>query len=522
MNYFRCGIALPKTHTATKIDVAKTPLATFESNVSGLYIPEILAYIQATQEGSGDPYPAGGGKNKCNATVRAQVLDAGITSQVYEDNRIVASGTSTGNGDIGVNLSSDLVLSSGTTYTLSLTGTNTRTASLNVYFRVKGGNYTSPKRMAVNQNSISFSDLDGTFDRILLRTSNTQSITLDAKLMVEQGSSATSYAPYSNIRPISGVSSVDTTVCGVNLFDGKFYAGGSYNSNVGKDYSEIAEEAVTTITEGSYSINVSAWGGIGFLSRDFGSQTGTVVHISGSTTAPSPRMSLYTLDKNKVVMRKTTYGTNRTTFDYNVTLADGEVYVFLWVATADAGTVTVTNIQCEFGSATTSYELPTGTTATTALGGTYYGGYLNVTTGLLTVTKALFDLGSVNYTYNSTHGFFYTNMPAASADNIIGGRDGMSDIYKLYQGNLAGFKLTDNTFTYNNSSIGGAKTIGIRDTYTTDPDVFKTRVIGHYVIYELATPQTVQLTPAEITQLFGQNNVFCSSGDVAVKYWKID
>ena len=56
MNYFRCGGGR-STHTATKITVAKTPLATFESNVSGLNLAETIAYIVATQAGSGTPSP---------------------------------------------------------------------------------------------------------------------------------------------------------------------------------------------------------------------------------------------------------------------------------------------------------------------------------------------------------------------------------------------------------------------------------------------------------------------------------
>lgn len=166
-------------------------------------------------------------------------------------------------------------------------------------------------------------------------------------------------------------------------------------------------------------------------------------------------------------------------------------------------------------------DTSTPTVHTINLGGTYYVGEYNARTGLLTVTHGVVDLGSVNFSFNSTHGFFYTNMPADSADNIIGGRDGMSDIYKLYQGNFAGFKLTDSSFTYNNSSIGGAKTIGIRDTYTTDTDVFKTRVTGHYVIYELATPTTVQVPPCPLDSLNGVNNIWADTGDITeLKYLK--
>ena len=38
------------------------------------------------------------------------------------------------------------------------------------------------------------------------------------------------------------------------------------------------------------------------------------------------------------------------------------------------------------------------------------------------------------------------------------------------------------------------------------------------IVYELATPQTIQLSPQEIHALLGQNNVWADSGPVAVTY----
>ena len=39
------------------------------------------------------------------------------------------------------------------------------------------------------------------------------------------------------------------------------------------------------------------------------------------------------------------------------------------------------------------------------------------------------------------------------------------------------------------------------------------------IIAELATPQTIQLTPQEVALLKGQNNLWCDSGDTAVTYY---
>lgn len=56
--------------------------------------------------------------------------------------------------------------------------------------------------------------------------------------------------------------------------------------------------------------------------------------------------------------------------------------------------------------------------------------------------------------------------------------------------------------------------IVIKDTNYTDKDTFKSAVGGYYLRYELATPITVQLTPTQVEQLLGQNNVWADTGDV--------
>ena len=41
---------------------------------------------------------------------------------------------------------------------------------------------------------------------------------------------------------------------------------------------------------------------------------------------------------------------------------------------------------------------------------------------------------------------------------------------------------------------------------------------NHVICYELATPQTYQLTPQQIDTLKGQNNITATSGQVSVTY----
>lgn len=94
--------------------------------------------------------------------------------------------------------------------------------------------------------------------------------------------------------------------------------------------------------------------------------------------------------------------------------------------------------------------------------GTVYGGTLNVTTGVLTVT----------------HGYIAS---------------------------------------YNNETLS-SKWISDRDVYASGT----TPTIGAEVVYELATSQTVQLTSTEVLTLLGENNIFADCGDIENVTYRAD
>ena len=47
---------------------------------------------------------------------------------------------------------------------------------------------------------------------------------------------------------------------------------------------------------------------------------------------------------------------------------------------------------------------------------------------------------------------------------------------------------------------------------------FKAAMSGVQLAYKLATPQTYQLTPTEVTALLGDNTIWADTGDVTVTY----
>ena len=153
-----------------------------------------------------------------------------------------------------------------------------------------------------------------------------------------------------------------------------------------------------------------------------------------------------------------------------------------------------------------------------ALGGTYYGGTLDVTTGVLTVTHKRVDLGSLTWalwTGDSSGHTFVTTLNDRKYDtyNAV-----VSSPLSILESTASAW-ITILTYDkkvflpYNNSV-----SLLIRDEDYSDKGVFKTAMSGKYLTYELATPVTVQLTPTAVTARAGDNNVYSDTGDTSVQF----
>lgn len=143
---------------------------------------------------------------------------------------------------------------------------------------------------------------------------------------------------------------------------------------------------------------------------------------------------------------------------------------------------------------------------------TVYGGTLNVTSGELRVTHANVDMGTLTWrrTTSYSNPIFFTTVTGKLMSNI----SMLCSAYK-FSGNFRGAE--NFAQSAENGSIGNCyanEQIYVRDDSYTDADTFKTAVTGQTVFYELATPQTYQLTPTQVTTLLGQNNIFADCGQV--------
>ena len=79
--------------------------------------------------------------------------------------------------------------------------------------------------------------------------------------------------------------------------------------------------------------------------------------------------------------------------------------------------------------------------------------------------------------------------------------------YNFFQGDLLNKAITETT----------TGSLFIRDTSYSDAATFKAAMSGVQLVYELATPQTIQLTPQQVELLQGENNLF-SDGEMTLVY----
>ena len=228
-----------------------------------------------------------------------------------------------------------------------------------------------------------------------------------------------------NIRPISGHTQAKVTRTGKNLFDSSLLS----DAASGIKYATVTLKPYTQYTMSS-TIPIQ------------GGNTANLFFMLPSETASS--------------------GTNGVNINRPVTLttgADGQAKVGYRLGNNTVSQYLAYNFQIEFGSTATEYNAYSQPqTVTIDLDGTRYGGTLDVTTGVLTVTDA-------------------------------------------------------NIASYNGETLPS--------TWISDRDVYAsgtTPTTGAQVVYKLATPTTVQLTANEVSTLLGQNNIWNDCGDTDVEY----
>ena len=484
--YLAIGEELVEIGAWGNTETVEGEIATFTAE-SDTAIKSLVADINPVQDLNGydSPWVGGAGKNKLNND-SSSTTHNGVTFTVNADGTINTQGTATGGTAVfriytaNSSLpSEDVILNgcpSGGDYNngYSMILADSIGANLGEYIDTgSGATYTSAHLADANQVQIivrNGTNVSGKIFKPMIRLSS-----------VADGT----FAPYSNICPISGWSEVNSTVCGKNLFDKSAVSTGKWLTTT------------TGLEENAPNYCVSDYIPV---------ENGKTVFIPNSSTA---RRWFY--DKNKTPK---TYLNNSSDQAYTPT-EDG--YIRVSILVNGSGAKDVNTYQIEYGSSATTYEAYNGTTKTTTLGSTVYVGTLDVVSGVLTTEYGYVDMGDINWQYSSANTRFYATISDKKPYSSATSRAKL--ICSIYPfGGSAGMGGTIDSYVLYNRASANDNQVMVKDERFTDAQSFKTAVTGQTLVYELATPTTTQLTPQQVQTLLGNNNVFADSGNVKVEY----
>ena len=427
--------------------------------------------------GYDSPWPAGGGKNLWPPF--SDQTKSGVTLTA-ENGTVTLNGTATADAyfDIDVSIS----VANGTLlylYAFNPVASVTRTT---LFVITTAGNPQANMNV-VNASATDAETADRTIRKLRLRAPSGETFTnfkLSPYLQIG-GSAPTAFTPYSNICPITGWTGAKVTRTGKNLLPTQTIKKNGSIYYVGDENTWLFFKAGTYTASNVGTAAYMYW-------RKKGTTLNNIIHDNTKTNGT------FTLTE------------------------DCEIRFWFYTNVADAS---FTDIQIELGSTATDYEPYQGSTYDITFpteAGTVYGGTLDVTSGTLTVDRAMVDLGTLNWA-GSGDTIFYsttaiTNFKTAAtvADRTTGM---LCSVYPFSSNPSYSTGMDDKSMLRGNSTTAA---ILVRDTSYATSANFKTAMSGVQLVYELATPITYTLTPQEIRTLLGTNNIWADAGTVDVDY----
>ena len=514
------------------VDTASGAIASFPDGANGLPVKALTVAVEPVQDlhGQANPYPAGGGANKLGLVTDIDKTVSGVQFTYDADTGLfTVSGTNTNTSAhqaqvwLASGSSKFPDFQVGETYTLFVDNT---TLSMYMQFTYKtASNVTVSLGYCVfSYGHISFT-VPENFDHLydFQMYINGTATTVDGTFhvwLVEGTVSSSTFSPYENICPISGHTQAKVTRTGVNL---------------------IGSSVLSTKTNGNVTFTPQT--------------TVPVVSLSGTSNANFP----YYICPNGTNVSKSnagfvlpagTYTFSATKSDGTKLNLDGTIGIFYWEGSSDTRQIVQANnsnvtsvsvtsaetlymtptfsgasgkatgfdvyLQLEVGSTASDFAPYNGQTYAIDLDGTRYGGTLDVTTGVLTVDRALITLdGSTDENWMASGSKFYSTAMLDTETNA----QAVSNQYK-YSGIAGGGSSTvliDKSFYLQPAN----NRIWVYDTGHSDLTSFKTALGNNplVVAYEIATPTTVQLSANEVSTLLGQNNIWADTGDSTVEYY---
>lgn len=282
-----------------------------------------------------------------------------------------------------------------------------------------------------------------------------------------------------NIRPISGWSAVDVGVAGKNLLN----ANTSYNVVVNTTWINTPCD----LPKGTYTFSYKPSSEDGQITFNVYNEQNERIYNAPSITNSSHEVT-FTIDERASK-----------------------------ISSYSNSALTISEIQIEKGSTATTYEPynPNSETITIQLGDTYYGAKLDVVSGVLTVDRVEVDLGSMYWNYSASDLRFYNTAlaNAKAVTNVSDVMNGLCDHYKTVAYRYINATSEEDGIIGMFTS-GTTNYLAVKDTRYTSSSDFTNAVSGTKLVYELATPIEIQLTPTPVNSLEGVNNIWADCGEI--------
>ena len=463
---------------------------------------DLTAGIEAVQDlhGYDHPWVGGAGKNKLPCRKTGTQTIQGLTVTFGSDGTITVNGTAEATTLITIASDYD---SSNKVYLP--TGTYTINGGQGTGYWVGAFlNKTSGAWDYLSGGNDTFTITEGDYIYPAVRIgANVTLSNLKLYPMIRLSTESATYEPYSNICPISGWDEVNVTRTGKNLIDSDFLlqasgwtkdSNGVYSGNSKKLY-DIFRTGVPSYTlKGKQSITISfyAWNDSAIRSIYV-----YLIYTDGTRETVQVETTIRTLFQ---IHSNPTKDISHLSFSYS-----------------NQVTTHIDSFQIEQGQVVTDYVPYNGQTYTIDLDGTRYGGTLDVTTGVLTLTHGIVDLGTLNWGYITSASVFRVDIPTMLRRTILMCSQYTQDFSAQVE-NIADKTVWNYSYAYTPNNLV------IKDSDYTDDASFKAMLTANnaQLVYELATPQVVQLTAEQVMILKNQNNIWADSGEVEVTYLSQD
>lgn len=318
----------------------------------------VKAKWEPMQEGTGTPYPAGGGKNQLNPAgyEAATKTVNGITFTRSNTGAVVVNGTATG--------TAIYVLIKNFSYPISL--------STDRNWSIVGENVISAQGLVSGVTVTRPSDNTALYVRVQSDTT----VETTVQLQIEKGNTPTAWEPYENIRPIKGRDSVTVERCGENLLDIA-----AFSLDVDKNNRTYKTNVQQLIPPGKYTLKVTHTNPNSGLGMQLFTRNGNKISIiSGGT------FNLYDILDN--------------------------IYFYIGNVSGNADSIKDIMLIPSTSTATTTYTPYIGQTNTLTLPETVYGGEVDAVNGEGQETWQAISLDGAEswlaYDAGGTNQFFYT------------------------------------------------------------------------------------------------------------------